>query len=75
MIEKILAIWNANAVIRDFVEGALSAAAGGAITAVLALSLDTASSKVVAMAAIVGAISALIAYMRRKLEQSQEPPK
>ena len=74
MTDRILAVWNANTLLRDFVEGLVSATIGGAITGVLALSLDSATSKTIAMAALTGAIAAAIAFARRKLEATQKTP-
>lgn len=59
---------------RDFIEGLLSAAIGGAGAAVLGLNLDTATPRSVATYALVGAISAAIAYARHKLADSLPHP-
>lgn len=65
--------WNSiPAFLRDFVEGTVAAAVGGASGAVLGLNLDTATPRGVASAALVGAIGAVIAYARHRLA---EPPK
>lgn len=53
--------------IRDFLEGLVAAAVGGASTAVLAVNLNDASTRAVVSAAAFGAAAALIAYARRKL--------
>lgn len=53
--------------LRDFVEGVLSAAVGGASTGVLALNLDTANTKQVVSAVVIGAVSAVIAFARHRL--------
>lgn len=60
--------WDAQpAFLRDFVEGIVSAAIGGATTGVLALNLDTANPKQVIGVAAIGAVSAVIAFARHRL--------
>ena len=57
-------------VVRDTVEGGVA----GAVAAVLALNLDIATPRGIAMAALAGFISAAIAVARRKLVARQLPP-
>ena len=54
-------------VLRDFVEGLVSAAIGGAVTGVLALNLDTANTKQIVAAVAFGAVSSVIAFARHRL--------
>lgn len=61
------------ALLRDFVEGVVSAAVGGATTGVLALNLDTANTKQVISVAAIGAVSAVIAFARHRLTTPTAP--
>lgn len=55
----------------DFIEGLVSAAVIGASGAVLGLDLSTAGTKVVAFAALTGALNAVISECRRRLIKPQ----
>ena len=57
-------------VVRDVIEGGIA----GAIAAVVALQLDVATPRVIAMAALTGFIAAAIAVARRKLVSTNLPP-
>ena len=57
------------AFLRDFLEGCVAAAVGGASAAVLGLNLDTATPKQVVAVALIGAVAAIIAFARHKLVQ------
>jgi uncharacterized membrane protein YeaQ/YmgE (transglycosylase-associated protein family) len=56
-------------VVRDIIEGGIA----GAVAAVLALQLDVATPKGIAMALLAGFISAAIAVARRKLVAATLP--
>ena len=57
-------------VVRDVIEGGIA----GAVAAVVALQLDVATPRVIAMAALTGFIAAAIAVARRKLVSTNLPP-
>jgi len=57
-------------VVRDVIEGGIA----GAVAAVVALQLDVATPRVIAMAAITGFVAAAIAVARRKLISMSSPP-
>ncbi|TMB79457.1 MAG: hypothetical protein E6J52_02640 [Chloroflexi bacterium] len=56
--------------VRDVIEGGIA----GAVAAVVALQLDVATPRVIAMAAITGFVAAAIAVARRKLISMSSPP-
>ena len=55
--------------VRDLVEGAIA----GAIAAVVALQLDVATPQVILVAALTGAIAAIIAVARRAIVNAVSP--
>ena len=57
-------------VVRDVIEGGIA----GAVAAVVALQLDVATPRVIAMAAITGFVAAAIAVARRKVISMSSPP-
>lgn len=57
-------------VVRDVIEGGIA----GAVAAVVALQLDVATPRGIAMAAITGFVAAAIAVARRKLISTSLPP-
>lgn len=60
--------------LRDFIEGLVGAAVGGASGAVLGLNLADATPRSVASYALTGACTAIIAYARHRLADTQNPP-
>ena len=68
MLTGIATRWNdVPGLIRDFIEGLVSAAIGGSVTGVLALNLDTTNTKQVIAAVLMGAVSSAIAFARHRL--------